>query len=102
MICHETPNLSWSQPNFLLKGYSASSIIAEPSLMSAFQYFSTSSLVLQATTNEMDGLNLNRGPALRSMNFWLKSSIVTMSIVPEGVLWRVVVFLIVPSLKVDM
>jgi hypothetical protein len=47
------------------------------------------------TLKEVDGLNLNKGPALMAMNGWSARVNVTMSVSPEGVSegvsWRTVI-----------
>src|SRR5262245_20553344 len=86
ITCHERPYLSCVHPYFSLNGYWPSSMSVVPPFESCFHNESTSSLVLQATRNDTEGLNLNRGPALINVNSWPKSSIVTRSTEPEGVL----------------
>src|SRR5229473_1754010 len=57
-ICHDTPNLSLSQPH----------CTSLPPAESFFQYLSTSACVLQFTTNETASLSLKCGPPLSAMN----------------------------------
>src|SRR4029453_5313388 len=70
VICHDKPNLSLSQPH---------PDSWPPSAVSFSQKESTSFLVSQFTTNEIDSLNLNCGPPFNATNFWpaISNSIVS-------------------------
>jgi hypothetical protein len=61
----------------------------------AFSFFDGSKFRM----NEIEGLNLNRGPALIAMNRWPAKSNVTTSVSPEGVSRRVVLLVIRESGK---
>jgi hypothetical protein len=58
MICHVTPNLSFSQPHCIIS----------PPADSFSHNSSTSSWVSQFTKNEIAGENLNAGPPFNAMN----------------------------------
>src|SRR5215216_1494135 len=75
VICHDTPNLSLSQPQ-------ADS--SPPSAMSLSQKQSTSFCVSQFMTKEMDSLNLKSAPPLRATNFCPSSSNSIVSTDPTG------------------
>jgi hypothetical protein len=64
-ICHDRPNLSFSQPHRLG---------APPSAVSFAHSASISCWVSHPTKNEMASVNLNCGPALSAMNRWPSSS----------------------------
>src|SRR5262245_57524493 len=97
ITCQESPYLSCVHPYFSLNGYWPSFMSVVLFFESCFHNESTSSFVLQATRNDTDGLNLKSGFALISVNSCPKSSMVTRSTEPEGVLRRVVVFFILES-----
>src|SRR6266508_3095196 len=61
--CHDRPYLSFSQPH----------LDFSPPSESFSQNSSTSSCVLQFTTNDMASVNLNRGPAFSAVNSWPSS-----------------------------
>src|SRR4051812_38447435 len=71
--CHETPNLSFSQP------HGPSSPPAESSL----QNLSTSSCDSQSIWNEIASLNRYCGPPLSATNDWPSSSKATVITVPS-------------------
>src|SRR5437762_3483472 len=56
--CHDTPYLSFSQPHCPFS----------PPAESSSQSSSTSSCVLQFTTNDMASVNLNCGPPFKAIN----------------------------------
>jgi RNA polymerase sigma factor (sigma-70 family) len=64
-ICHDNPNLSFSQPHRLG---------APPSAMSFVHNSSISSCVSHPTKNEMASVNVYSGPAFNAMNDWPSSS----------------------------
>src|SRR5918911_267494 len=73
-ICHDTPNLSFSQPH----------CSSSPPSESPFQSSSTSSCVSQFTKNDMAGENLKTGPPFNAINSCPSSSNVTLITVPLG------------------
>jgi hypothetical protein len=68
VICHETPNLSLSQPKAGLNGYSWNSIrIAAPSDSSVRMASESAADELRAV-KEIDGLSWKAGPPLMAVN----------------------------------
>src|SRR5688572_33344449 len=98
MSCQESPYLSCTQPKRSLKGYLSKGISAMPPSDNLSQRVSRlfrASLSLDGskfTKNDTEGLNLNSGPALIAMKDCPASSKETMSESPDGVSWRVIVF----------
>lgn len=74
MICHETPNLSLSQPQGCFS----------PPSESLSQSSSTSSWVSQSTKSEMPWAKLKEGPPFSAMNSCPASSNVADMNVPAG------------------
>ena len=72
-ICHDRPNRSLSQPHTL----------SSPPSVSAFQYVSTSSWVLQSTTNETASVNGCAGPPFSATNRCPSSSKLTVITEPS-------------------
>src|SRR4051794_30721543 len=64
VICHDTPNLSFSQPQRLFS----------PPAESCSHSLSTSACVSQLTTNEMASVNLKCGPPFNAVNCCPSSS----------------------------
>src|SRR2546425_9647662 len=73
-ICHDRPNLSFSQP----QGPSS------PPSENVLQNVSTSSWVSQLTWNEIASLNVNSGPPFRATNSCPSSSKLTVITIPSG------------------
>src|SRR5919201_2415083 len=73
-ICHETPNLSFSQPHGP----------GSPPSESLLQNESTSSWLSHLTSNEIASLGRNWGPPLRAANSRPSSSNVTVMTIPSG------------------
>src|SRR5579864_6261681 len=74
MICHETPNLSSSQPHLPFL----------PPAESFSHNSSTSFCEWQFTKNEMAGEKVKCGPPFKAMNVWPLSWKVTVITVPFG------------------
>src|SRR6266568_8365521 len=70
--CHDRPYLSFSQPH----------CPPSPPMDSLSQTSSTSSCVLQFTTNDMASVNLKRGPPFNAVNSCPSSRNVTVITVP--------------------
>ena len=73
-ICHDRPNLSFSQPHWL----------SSPPSVSFPHSSSTSACVSQFTKNEMASVKVNRGPPFSAMNSWPSSSKVAVMTDPCG------------------
>jgi len=74
MTCHDTPNLSLSQPHGP----------CSPPSDSLVQHASTSPCPSQSTWNEVASLNVNCGPPFRATNFCPCTSKLTVITVPSG------------------
>src|SRR5262249_39562783 len=96
MSCHDRPYLSWIHPKRSLNGYLSSGMSGVPPAESLSQVASRVSRARgsrdgsKLRKNEIDGLSLNKGPALIDMNLKSASSNETTSQSPEGVSWSVV------------
>jgi hypothetical protein len=73
-ICHDTPNLSFSQPH----GPSS------PPSESVLQSRSTSSWLSQLTSKEIASLNVKSGPPFKAVNVWPSSSKLTVITIPSA------------------
>src|SRR4029077_1164061 len=75
-ICHERPNLSFSQPHCCAR--------SSPPSHSLSQQRSTSAWVLHLTTKEIASVNLKCGPPLSAVNSWPSRRKLTVIADPSG------------------
>src|SRR5262245_21181276 len=108
MSCHDRPYLSWTQPYPSLNGYLSSGINTFPPADSFPHMLSIRALASlscdgsKLTMKDIDGLNLNRGPALIAMKANPQRLNDTISQSPDGVLWIVVTFVIFEAGKAEV